>query len=114
MACCRLVFCGLAVMSGPEVGSTFGVLVLREVAVISVAIRDFLDLVSFFTQDNKLLLRPFGGPLGLIKARKSLAMIRDPARRQSFEALGSHDCETTLKSRLCQRLAGSRFSDLVG
>jgi hypothetical protein len=42
-----LIFRGFAVVSGPEISPTLRVLVFREIAVITMSIRDFLDFVTF-------------------------------------------------------------------
>lgn len=49
VACGCLVFSGFAVVSGPEISPTLRVLVFREIAVITMSIRYFLDFVPFFT-----------------------------------------------------------------
>jgi hypothetical protein len=42
-----LIFRGFAVVSGSEISPTLRVLVFREIAVITMSIRDFLDFVTF-------------------------------------------------------------------
>jgi len=50
------VLCGFAVVSGPEISPTFWILMLREIAVITMSIRHLLDLVAFFAENDKFLL----------------------------------------------------------
>ena len=49
VACGCLIFSGFAVVPSPEISSTLRVLVFREIAVITMPIRDFLDFVAFLT-----------------------------------------------------------------
>ena len=87
---CGFVLCCFAVVSGPEISPTFWVFVFCEIAVITMSIRNLLDLVAFFPQDHELLLRPFGRTLRLVEARKSLAVVLDTARREPLEAFVCH------------------------
>ena len=84
------VFCGFAVVSGPEIGPTFGVLVFREIAVITMSIRHFFDFVAFFAENDEFLLRPLRRTFGLIETREGLAMVLDTARREPLEAFTCH------------------------
>jgi len=42
------VLCCFAVVSGPEISPTLWILVFREIAVITMPIRNLLDLVALF------------------------------------------------------------------
>ena len=57
----------LTVVTGAEICSTFRILVLPEVFVVPVSIGYLFDFLAFLTQHNELLLRPFGGLLGLVE-----------------------------------------------
>ena len=77
-------------MPSSEISSTFRVLVFCKIAVISVAVADFLDFVALLTQNDKFLFRSFWRTLRLIEARKSLAVVLDTARREPLETLIRH------------------------
>jgi len=49
VACGCLIFSSFAVVSGPEISPALRVLVLGEITVIAMSVRDFLDFVTFFT-----------------------------------------------------------------
>ena len=90
VACGCFVLCSCAVVPCPEVRTTFRVLVLGEIAVVAVAIRDFLHFVALFAQYDEFLLRSFRRTFWFVETSKGFAMILDTARRKSFEAFGSH------------------------
>lgn len=71
----RLIFRGLTVVASAEVCTTFGVLMFSEITVVAVPIRDFFYFISFFTEDDELLLRPFWSPFRLIETCKSFSVI---------------------------------------
>lgn len=71
----RLIFRGLTVVASAEVCTTFGVLMFGEITVVAVPVRNFFYFISFFTEDDELLLRAFWGPFRLIETSKSFAVI---------------------------------------
>ena len=71
----RLIFRGLTVVASAEVCTTFGVLMFGEITVVAVPIRDFFYFISFFTEDDELLLRTFWSPFRLIETCKSFSVI---------------------------------------
>lgn len=90
VACGCFIFRCFAVVSGPEISPTFRILVLREIAVITMPIRNLLDLVALFPQDHEFLLRAFGCALRFVETRKSLAMVLDTTRREPLKAFVCH------------------------
>lgn len=84
------IFCGFAVVSSPEIGPTFRVFVFCEIAVITMSIRNLLDLVAFFAEDDKFFLRPLRRTFRLVETREGLAMVLDSARREPLEAFVCH------------------------
>ena len=95
IACRRLVFCRLAVVAGAEIGSAFRIFVLSVVLISPCAVRDFLDLIALFPEDDEL----FGGTLGslfrLVEAGKGLSHVLDFSRRESLEAGVCHKRDST-------------------
>ena len=73
----RLVFRCVAVVACAEVGPPLRVLVFCEIAVITVSIRHFLDLVALFAQNDELFLRSFRGAFRFVEAGEGLPMILD-------------------------------------
>ena len=71
----RLIFRGLTVVASAEVSTTFRVLMFGEITIIAVPVRNLFYFISFFTEDDELLLRPFWGSFRLIKTCKSLPVI---------------------------------------
>ena len=74
------VFCGIAVMSCPEVLPTGRIFMLSKVFVVTVPVGHLLDLVSFFAEDDELLLRFLRGAFRFVESRIGLSAILDTAR----------------------------------
>lgn len=77
-------------MAGTEISASFRVLVLSEIGIVSMAVRYFFDLVSFFPKDNKLLFAPFRGAFWFVKTSKGFTVVLYSTRRQAFESFSSH------------------------
>ncbi len=62
-------------MPSSKVRSTFWVLVLSEIRIISMPVRHFFNFVPLFAEDNKLLLTPFWSSFWFVEPSKRLAEI---------------------------------------
>jgi hypothetical protein len=87
---CRLIFCGLAVVAGAEIGSPFRIFVLCEILVAASAKRNLLDFVALFPEDHELFLGASGGFLGFIESGELFPHVLDLSGRESFESRGGH------------------------
>ena len=77
MAGGRFVVSRLAIVARTEIGPPFGVFVLGKIFVASRAKRNLFDLISFFSQNHKLLFGAGRCFLRLIKTSVLLSHILD-------------------------------------
>ena len=68
-------------MPRSKISAAFGILVLTEIAVITMSVRNFFNLVALLAQHDEFFLRALWGSLGLIEPSVGLPHILDSAGR---------------------------------